>query len=329
MKEFKLTALALSAVVLFAANAVAQDVVKITNIGHGYFSGPLYVAMREKIFEKHGIKAEVIFVQGGSLAFQSVFTREADFGVLSYEHVLTAAAQGRDIVSIFNITHRPLNNIVVSNALYEATKGKSLKDRILALKGKRIGTPSAGGSGEKMLGVLARTHGLTLPGDVELVYLGGEAASYVGAFQKDLIDAAMPFEPAGVQVEMQKLGKTMVNLMDGEVEAFRDLIFMTLTTHPANLTERPDLVRKVVAAFAEAQKILLDRNRGKAIMGEEFSKMSPEANEMAYGVVRQIWSPDGRMTVEGGKKVFDYLQPKGDKPIDFEKTFTNEFLPKS
>ncbi len=328
MRLFKTLTLALGAAALFASHAVAQDAVRITNIGHGYFSGPLYVAVREKLFEKHGLKPEIIFVQGGSLAFQSVFTREADFGVLSYEHVLTAAAQGRNIVSVFNLTHRPLNNIVVSNALYEATQGKSLQDRILALKGKRIGTPSAGGSGEKMLGVLAGTYGLKLPGDVELVYLGAEAASYVGAFQKNLIDAAMPFEPAGVQVEMQKLGKTMVNLMDGEVEAFRDLIFMTLTTHPANLTERPELVRKVVAVFSEAQKILLDEKRGKTIMGQEFAQMSPEANEMAYKVVRQIWSPDGRMTLEGGKKVFDYLKPPGGKPIDFPKTFSNEFLPK-
>ena len=57
--------------------------------------------------------------------------------------------------------------------------------------------------------------------------------------------------------------------------------------------------------------------------------MSPEANKMAYDVVKQIWSPDGRMSLEGGKKVFEYLKPPGDKPIEYEKTFTNEFLPKS
>jgi NitT/TauT family transport system substrate-binding protein len=30
----------------------AQDVVRITNIGHGYYAGPLYVAMREKLFAR-------------------------------------------------------------------------------------------------------------------------------------------------------------------------------------------------------------------------------------------------------------------------------------
>jgi NitT/TauT family transport system substrate-binding protein len=329
MRLLRLAALALATAMAFTVSATAQDTVRITNIGHGYYAGPLYVAMRENLFAKHGLKAEVTFVQGGALVFQSVFTREADFGVLSYEHVLTAAAQGRNLVSVFNVTHRPLNNIVVSNALYDAHHNKSLKDRVLALKGKRIGTPSAGGSGEKMLTVLAKQYGLQLPGDIELVYLGAEAASYVAAFRTRLIEAAMPFEPAGVQVEIQKLGKTLVNLMNGEVPEFRDLIFMTVAAHPTTIAEKPELVRKVAATFAEAQNILLDSRRGVAIMGQEFSTMSPEANRRAYDVVKPIWSADGRMTLEGGKKVFEYLQPPGDKPIEFEKTFTNGFLPKS
>jgi NitT/TauT family transport system substrate-binding protein len=323
------TLIALAALGLMSASAAAQEVVRLTNIGRGYFAGPLYVAMREGLFEKHGLKPEVTFVKGGTLAFQSVFTREVEFGVLSYEHVLTAAAQGRNLVSIFNVTHRPLNNIVVSAELLKANKDKSLKDRILALKGAKVGTPSAGGSGEKMLGVLAREFGIDMQKDVELVYLGTEAAAYVGAFQTKTITAGMPFEPAGVVLEQKGLGGTLVNLMDGEVEGFRDLIFMTVATHPALIKEKPELVRKVAAVFAEAQKILLDPERGPAIMGKEFAEMDPTANKQAYDVVRKIWSPDGRMTLEGAKKVFNYLQPAGSTPINFEATFSNDFLPRT
>jgi NitT/TauT family transport system substrate-binding protein len=328
MQPAKLILFSLISWVLFTTSASAQTVVRIANIGHGYYAGPLYVAMRENLFQKYGLVAEVSFVQGGPLAFQSVFARQADFGILSYEHILTAAAQGRHLVSIFNVTHRPLNNIIVSNKLAEATTGMTIKDRMLALKGKRIGTPSAGGSGEKILGVLAKRYGLKLPGDIELVYLGPEASSYVGAFKNNLIDAAIPFEPAGVQVEIEKLGKIFINLMNGEVEEFRNLNYMTVAASPATLAEKPELARKVVAVFAEAQKILLDPVRGKAIMGAEFSSMAPVANDRAYEVVKAIWSPDGKMSAEGGKKVFDYLQPPGTKPIDYSKTFTNDFLPK-
>lgn len=327
MKRITLGLAAIVSAAVMCTSAMAQQPVKIVNIGHGYFSGPLYVAVHEKLFEKHGLEAEVITVKGGALAYTAVLSQEAHFGILSYEHVLTAAAQGKNLVSIFNIADRPLNNVVADNELYEANKDKNLAERVAALKGHRVGTPSAGGSGEKMLGVLAREHGLTLPGDVELAYLGGDPAAYVGAFRGDVVDAAMPFEPAGVLLEQEGLGNTLINIMSGEVEAFRDLIFMTVATHPDRIEKDPELVRKIAAVFSEAQTILLDAERGKALMGQEFPKLTPEANEKAYETVSQIWTKDGRMTLEGAKKVHNYLKPAGDKEIVYEKTFSNDFLP--
>lgn len=314
------------ALVLSYSGARAQEAVRITNIGHGYYAGPLYVAMREKIFEKYGLKPEVTFVKGGALVLQSVLSKDADFGVLSYEHVITAAAQGKNLVSVFNITTRPINNVIASNEFIAANANKTLEEKILALKGKRVGTPSAGGSGEKMLGVLAKRYGLKLPEDVQLAYLGADAAAYVGAFQNKIIDVAIPFEPAGVMLEQKKLGGILINLMKGDLDEFRDLVFMGLATSEEMIRTRPDFVRKVVAAFAEAQTILLDPARGKKIMAAEFPAMDADTNERSYATLSQIWSKDGRMTLTGAKKVYDFLQPPG-KAIEFEKTFTNDFLP--
>jgi NitT/TauT family transport system substrate-binding protein len=312
---------------LFGCSAArAQESVRITNIGHGYYAGPLYVALREKIFEKHGLKPEVTFVKGGALVLQSVLSKDADFGVLSYEHVITAAAQGKNLVSIFNITTRPINNVIASNEFIAANASKTLEQKILALKGKRIGTPSAGGSGEKMLGVLAKRYGLKLPEDVQLAYLGADAPSYVGAFQNKIIDVATPFEPAGVMLEQKKLGGILINLMKGDLEEFRDLVFMGVATSEEMIRTRPDFVRKVAAVFAEAQAILLDPARGKKIMAEEFPAMEADTNDRSYATLSQIWSKDGRMTLTGAKKVYEFLQPPG-KAIEFEKTFTNDFLP--
>jgi NitT/TauT family transport system substrate-binding protein len=306
----------------------SQEPVRITNIGHGYYAGPLYVAIREKLFEKHGLKPDVTFVKGGALVLQSVLSKDADFGVLSYEHVITAAAQGKNLVSVFNITTRPINNVIASNAFIAANANKTLEEKILALKGKRIGTPSAGGSGEKMLGVLARRYGLKLPEDVQLAYLGADAAAYVGAFQNKIIDVATPFEPAGIMLEQKKLGGILINLMKGDLEEFRDLVFMGVATSEELIRTRPDFVRKVVAVFAEAQTILLDSARGKKIMASEFPEMEADTNERSYATLSQIWSQDGRMTLTGAKKVYDFLQPPG-AAINFDKTFTNEFLPTS
>jgi NitT/TauT family transport system substrate-binding protein len=123
MKKIKYGLCALLACWSFS-QAVSAEVVRIANIGRGYYAGPLYVAINEKLFEKYGLTPEITYVQGGSLVFQSIFTRQVDFGIVSYEHILTAASQGRRLVSIFNVTNRPINNVIISNKLYEENKNK-------------------------------------------------------------------------------------------------------------------------------------------------------------------------------------------------------------
>ena len=307
----------------------AVEPVKITNIGHGYFSGALYVAKQEKLFEKHGLEPDVTYVQGGALALQSVLTKQADVGILSYEHVLTAAVQGKQIVSFFNVANRPVNNIIANAKLVAGSEKLGIGEKVALLKGRRVGVPSPNGSGEKMLKVLAKKFDLTLPGDITMAYLGAEAAGYVAAFQKDFVDAALPFEPAGVLVEQTGSGRILLNLMSGEVPEFRDLIFITLTAHPDTIAQKPELLRKVAAAIGEAQHLLkTDPKRGKALLAKEYPSMSPESNERVYDTVSQIWPLDPRMNEQQARATFAYLQPEGPHPIDFAKTFINEFLPK-
>ena len=331
MKVLRWTILAVTALVCWSLDipGAAAETVKITNIGHGYYAGALYIAVREKLFEKYGLEPDVSFVQGGPLALQAALTKQADVAVVSYEHILTSAVQGRQVVAFFNIANRPVNNIIANDKLMAGSAGLGVADLVKRLKGTRIAMPSAGGSGEKMLGFLAAKYGLTLPGDIASVYLGAEAGSYVAAFQRDVIDAALPFEPAGVLVQQAGAGKIYLNLMNGDVPEFRDILFMVLATHPDNIKDRPDMLGKVAQAFADAVKILKDDpKRGKALMALEYPTMTPETNNQAFDIVSQIWTQDGRMSEAQARATFAYLQPKGPQEVNFPSTFTNAFLPK-
>jgi NitT/TauT family transport system substrate-binding protein len=314
---------------ILSVGAALAEPVKITNIGHGYYSGALYIAKREKLFEKYGLQPDISFVQGGALALQAALTKQADVSIVSYEHILTAAVQGKQVVAFFCIANRPVNNVIASQKLLAGSENLSVEEKIKKLKGMRVAMPSAGGSGEKMLTVLAKKYGLTLPGDITSVYLGAEAPSYVAAFQRDLIDAALPFEPAGVLVQQEGKGKIFLNMMSGEVPEVRDILFMVLATHPDNIKQKPEMLRKFVMAFSDAVKLLKDDpKRGKELMALEYPTMAPETNNQAYDIVSQIWSKDGRMTEAQARATFGYLQPTGPQQVNFPSTFTNEFLPK-
>lgn len=78
MKLLRMAALAAATLIVGSASA---ETVKIANIGHGYYSGALYVAVQEKLFQKYGLEPEVSYVQGGPLALQAVLTKQVDVGI--------------------------------------------------------------------------------------------------------------------------------------------------------------------------------------------------------------------------------------------------------
>src|SRR6185503_15844882 len=138
MKIFKSAVIAAA---LLASWAACGETVKITNIGHGYYSGALYIAKREKLFEKYGLEPDVSFVQGGPLALQAALTKQADVAVVSYEHILTSAVQGKQVVAFFNLANRPVNNVIASEKLMAGSEKLSVEDKIKKLKGMRVAMP--------------------------------------------------------------------------------------------------------------------------------------------------------------------------------------------
>lgn len=331
MRRTSTTALFLGALLL-AGPAPAQDAVKISNIGHGYWAAPLYIAQHEKLFEKHGLKPEVISVKGGSLAFQSALTKSVDLTQVTFEHVLKAASQGKRVVSFYRFGRAPTTNIVASKAILDAVKGKPLEERVRALKGARVAMPSAGGSNEKMLEMLASVYGLDMK-TVKRLYLGGDPGSYYAAFQGNQIDAALFAEPVGLLVERAKLGGTLVDVMRGDEPRFADVLFLTLVAHPDVIKEKADVLRRVALAYDEALRIIHTQpERGIAVMAKEFPNLSAEDNAAIFKAMVPTWSETGRMDVGQAKRTMAYMTALGDLDlnVDFDPSplFTNELQKK-
>lgn len=327
MKYMRSLTLALCVLVL-AGKAEALDTVKIANIGHAYWAGPLYVAGYYKLFEKHGLDAQVTTVKGGSLALQAALTKSVDLAQVTFEHVLKAAVQGQRIVSFYRFGQTPANNVVVSNAIMEAAKGKPIADRVKALKGARVALPSAGGSNEKLLEMLAAVYGLDM-NSVQRVYVGGDPGSYLAAFQGHQIDAAVFAEPVGTMVSKAHLGGTLINIAAGEEPRFNDVIFLTLVAHPDIIAKKADILRRVSAAYDDALKIMHNEpEKGMVAMAKEFPKLSPEDNASVYKTMLATWPDNGKMNIEQAKRTIAYMKALGDLHVkgDFDPSslFTNK-----
>jgi NitT/TauT family transport system substrate-binding protein len=327
MKRLTTAAFLLGALLL-PGKALALDTVTISNIGHAYWAAPLYVAQHYDLFEKHGLNAEVTTVKGGSLALQSALTKSVDLTQVTFEHVLKASGQGKRVVSFYRFGKAPTTNIVASNAIVSKAQGRSVEERVQALKGARIAMPSAGGSNEKMLEMLATVYGLDM-NTVERLYLGGEPGSYLAAFQSNQIDAALFAEPVGLLVSKAKLGGTLVDVMKGEEPRFNDVLFLTLVAHPDIIAEKPDILRRVCAAYDEALQIIHTQpEKGMAAMAKEFPNLSPEDNAAIYKAMVATWPENGKINVDQAKRTMSYMTALGDLDlnVDFDPSplFTND-----
>lgn len=310
--------------------ALAAEPLRIVTIGEGYWAAPLYVAQRADLFAKQDLDPKVSVVAGGALAAQALLSKNADVGLLSFEHIAQAASKGQRIVAVYRIAHRNIVNIVGSNELVKSSGSASVADKIRALQGKRVGVSAAGASSDKMLTVLGAKYGLD-PSKIQKVFLGGSPAAYLAAFQNKQVDAAFVVEPAGSIIQQAGQGETYVNIMNGEEPTYDDLIFMVVAVHPDTLKEKPELLRKVTRVVQDAVDIIkTDPTQAKRLLAQQYPTMEPALNERVFAAMNGVWGSDGRMTDPAGKRVIDYLLKEGaavDK-VDVKQTFTNDYLPK-
>lgn len=330
MKALARSLLCLGLLVTNASIAFAADALRIVTIGEGYWAAPLYVARRADLFAQQGLEPKVSVVNGGALALQALLSKNADVGLLSFEHIAQAASKGQRVVAVYRIANRNIVNIVASNELAGVNRSASVAEKIRGLQGKRVGVSSAGASSDKMLTVLGAKYGLDLT-RVQKVFLGGSPAAYLAAFQDKQVDAAFVVEPAGSMIQQAGQGQTYVDIMGGEEETYDDLIFMVVAVHPETLRERPDLVRKVTRVMQDAVDIIKrDPARARKLLGEQYPSMDAALNDRVFKVMNGVWGVDGRMTEAAGKRVIDYLLKEGaaiDK-VNPKDGFTNDFLPK-
>lgn len=191
--------IAASAVLPFSrAVAQAQRPLTLGIIGPTVEYYPVFVAQAEGMFEKEGIKLDLVVTGGSANSAQMGAAGAINIGSSSWLDSVRAIAGGAPLV-------------VVANSLVRATTmmiGAKDITSVSQLKGKRV---SVGGAKDITMvwwAALARQHGLHPTNDVEVVYGGGTAARF-GALASGAVQAAAVATPlafTAIEQGYQNLG---------------------------------------------------------------------------------------------------------------------------
>lgn len=240
----KLLSFAMVALLLGGGAATAQDTLKLKiAAAGGTLHAPIFVAVEQGLFEKHGLDAEIVMFQTGVEMINGLLAGAHDVNTMGSIPFLSGASNGFPLVLIGHLHGDALKDNYVDNVGIASAAGiNSIED----LKGKRIGLPRGTGAEGYVLGLLAQS-GLT-GDDVELINV--KPPELPTALLNGDVDAISVWEPwlstSVVNVEGAK------QLIAGQCESCYDPGTVLTTRAVAN--EKAEQLRRFMLAFSEASQ---------------------------------------------------------------------------
>jgi NitT/TauT family transport system substrate-binding protein len=241
-------AVGLVAALTGATNAAAQDTVRIALPTKTYYPTIISeTALRQKLFEKEGIKAELTVYRGGAEAFEAVAAGAADLTLGSVASVGAGIKKGVNTKAVAVAA-------LGYNGWYLMVKTGSPIKSVAELAGKKVGITSAGSGSD----LLARWTAAEKKIEFTRVPLGG--GGLVPNLLSGNVDAIVLYSPLSFRMMQDNTARVILDY-SAEVPKHSSGVWIA---SDKLIKEKPQLVQKALNALFGAM-ISLKQNRDAAV----------------------------------------------------------------
>ena len=276
---FKLALVMLLIALLLPASVQAQALKKVpfpfSPIGLNCL--PWFVAKDARIFEKHGIDFDPVFIGASSALFNAMLSGAADVAGSGGPAVISNILKGGDIIHITAMVPRFTQSIMV--------KAEIKKPEDMA--GRKIGVSRLGTVTHFALQTLMDGYGIK---NVTILQMGGQPEAFAG-LSRGSVDGAVFSPPYNFQ--LKKLGYH-------ELASPNDLAKLTAFITNGIVARRSvaekdkDTVIKVIKGTAEAIKIIqTNREYTKKVMGKWMPMKDADLAEESYRFATENYAKEG------------------------------------
>jgi ABC-type nitrate/sulfonate/bicarbonate transport system substrate-binding protein len=251
----------------------------------------LYTALDNGLFDKYGIKLENIFIRGSAQNLTALTTDEVQFTYCASDAIIPGMAAGLDV----KIVASPLVKLP-----YVLVTRKEVR-RPEDLKGKALGIARAGDLSDRLSRAVVKKLGVA-PESVTIRPIGGSQGERYQAMAAGIVQGVIITPPLDVRAKNEGFN-VMYRLIDLNIP----FIYSSLHTSHRMLRERPEIVQRMVAAFAEIIHFVeKNPDKAKASIGKAMRTRDPEALQSAYDTyARDILD---RTMVVPGKAVAETIE---------------------
>lgn len=243
----------------------------------------LYTALDYGLFDKYAMKFENVFIRGSGPNLSALSGDEVQFTYCAADATIPGLAAGLDA----KIIASPLVKLP-----YVLVTRKEVR-RPEDLKGKSLGIARVGDLSDRLSRAVVKKLGLA-PESVTIRPIGGSQGERYQAMAAGIVHGVIITPPLDVRARNEGF-----NVMYRLVDLNLPFVYSSLHTSHKMLRERPEIVQRMVAAFAEVIHFV-EKNpeKAKASIGKAMRTKDPEALQSAYDVyAREIL--DRTMRVPG------------------------------
>lgn len=255
---------------------------------------PLYLAIDQNIFKKHGLDVRVVYVRGGSLAVQTGIGGGADVLDGSDSIVILSSLQAGPKLKVIGS--------LVNTFPFKVVGKPELAEN---LRNGKFGISRFGSASDFSLRLFAKSKGLNPDKDIRIMQMGGQP-DRLAALQSGIVDASVFQEPeASILVSK---GFKMIHDFSTKPIPFP---FSGYSASPSALQKNRAAVVAYLSAMTEALHVYkCDKNAAIASMGKHLrtSQSLNEAYEMMLAFYPQNISPN-RDAIKAVLSVFVEARP--------------------
>jgi ABC-type nitrate/sulfonate/bicarbonate transport system substrate-binding protein len=255
---------------------------------------PVWMGEAGGFYEKEGIKAEVINMEGGTRGLQVLLSGEIQGMHVGLAPVVLANKQGADL----RLVTSTCNTIPITMF---TKSGIGMGD----LKGKTFGISTFGSETDIAISILLKRLGLSRA-DVTVSQIGGSSQRFA-ALVAGRIDVAPLIEP-GITLAKERGFAPLIDLASAGTPWIFDSIVVTASYLKQN---RETLTRFVKAYIAGAYLALADGRKAKEVIAQKFKTNDAKVIEATYADFKRLMPRDAAPSLAGAQNVLDQLAAIG------------------
>jgi NitT/TauT family transport system substrate-binding protein len=313
--------LAASAIPRLARSATTTLAVgQIGNNSIAFF--PLFVAQQQGFFRDAGVDVGITTFQSGALVGAAMTSGSVDVGCSVITDVFALLKAGRPAKIVGSLVDGYYVDVIAANQFVDQThvsRKSPLHERVMALKGRRIGITGPGSGTEALLVYLFKHAGLDTTRDAELVNVGTDQAAILTAMRTGRIDAVSFAWPLSMVAQVQNVGTALIMPAEGDVPSMRGEIQGVIYVRPDVLAKREDAVVAFVKAVARAESFIrADRSRARTLLKQYDSQLDDATIDLLGASYLPVLPAQPRVDVASYDKaltfhrVTGYAGPAGD-----------------